>query len=131
MITILFLAAVCFLLYRLLGGAPQLRMHRRRPAQPAASAKIEELTDYAARLRAGNNYTGAEKTYLQILKIDHRHTATYTRLGTLYQAMNNSADAIECFEIASQLSPDGTTFYNLGSAFYDNRNPMKAIAAFE
>ena len=130
MITILFLAAACFVLYRLLGGAPQLRVRRHQPAE-AAKAKIEEMTDYASKLRTNNNYTGAEKVYLQILKIDHRHTGTYSRLGTLYIAMKNYSDAIECFQLATQMSPSGATFYNLGLASYENRNPMKAIAAFE
>jgi tetratricopeptide (TPR) repeat protein len=130
MIAILFLAVVSFYLYRLLGGAPQL--HLRRPhSMQAATTKINELADYAGHLLASNKYTGAEKIYLQILKIDHRHTSTYSRLGKVYLAMKNSTNAIECFQIASQLSPDEATFYNLGVAYYENRNPMKAIAAFE
>jgi tetratricopeptide (TPR) repeat protein len=130
MIAILFLAGVSFLLYRLLGGAPQLRRRRHRPEQ-AISTKIDELLRHAARLRAVNRYTAAEKVYLQILKVDHRHSSTYSRLGTLYIAMKNHADAIECFQLASQLSPDGGTFYNLGLAYYESNNPTKAITAFE
>ena len=130
MITIVFLAAASFLLYRLLGGAPRLRRSRLQPAE-TTQAKIEELTKFARRLRANNKYTGAEKVYLQILKIDHRHAATYQQLGTLYMAMKNYADAIECFQLATQLSPSGMTFYNLGLALYENRNPVKAVAAFE
>ena len=129
MLAFIFLAVIAFILYRLLGGAPVLRL-RAQPQQNSAD-KITELTEYASKLRAGNKYTGAEKVYLQILKIDHRHTQTYSRLGTLYSAMNNQSDAIECFQIATQLSPSGHTFYNLGLAYYENRNYMKAIAAFE
>ncbi len=130
MIAILFLAGVSFFLYRLLGGAPQLR-RRRRQAVPGAPSKIEELLQHAARLRAVNRYTAAEKVYLQILKVDHRHASTYSRLGTLYIAMKNTADAIECFQIASQLSPNGGTFYNLGLAYLENRDPAKSVASFE
>ncbi|HUC87047.1 MAG TPA: tetratricopeptide repeat protein [Candidatus Saccharimonadales bacterium] len=130
MIAILFLAVVSFYLYRLMGGAPRLHVRRPQPMQ-AATTKINELAEYAGHMLASNKYTGAEKIYLQILKIDHRHTATYSRLGKVYMAMKNSSDAIECFQVATQLSPDEPTFYNLGVAYYENRNPMKAIAAFE
>jgi len=130
MIALLVLAVASFILFRLLGGAPRLRMRRNHPAQ-AAATKIQELTEYAARLEATKKYTGAQKVYLQILKIDHRHVPTYTRLAALYTAQQNAADAIECFQIATQLSPSGETFYNLGLAYYNNQNPMKAVASFE
>lgn len=90
MISLLILAAAAFVLYRLLGGAPQLRIRQRQPVQ-ATAAKITELLEYASKLRANNNYTGAEKVYLQILKMDHKHTDTYSRLGTLYSAQKNYA----------------------------------------
>lgn len=130
MIALLFLALAAFLLFRFLGGAPRLRVRRHQPVQVAA-AKIDELTEYAHRLRVGNKYTSAEKVYLQILKIDHKHVSTYSRLGTLYSAQKKYGDAIECFQVATQLSPSGSTFYNLGVAYYENKNPMKAIAALE
>lgn len=130
MIGILVIIGASFLLFRMLGGAPRLRLRRHQPMQ-ATAAKIEELTEYASRLRAVKKYTSAEKVYLEILKLDHRHAQTYSRLGTLYSAQKNYADAIECFQIATQLSPSGATFYNLGLGYYENRNPMKAIAAFE
>ena len=130
MIALLVLAAAAFVLFRLLGGAPRLRVRRNQPAQ-AAVTKIQELTEYAGRLESTKKYTSAEKVYLQILKIDHRHVPTYTRLATLYSAQKNTTDAIECFQIATQLAPSGETFYNLGLAYYDNQNPMKAVAAFE
>lgn len=129
MIAILVLAMASFLVYRLLGGAPQL--HLRRQPQKASTSKIDELTEYASLLRGNKKYTSAEKVYLQILKIDHKHAPTYSRLGTLYTAQKNLNDAIECFQLASQLSPSGATFYNLGLAYYENRNLMKAVAALE
>lgn len=104
---------------------------RGTPHGGEAAAKIAELTEYASRLRATNKYTAAEKVYLQILKLDHRHVATYSRLGTLYSAQRNYGDAIECFQMTTQLKPSGTTFYNLGLAYFENRNYMKAVAAFE
>lgn len=130
MLALIFLGGASFYLFRMLGGAPRLRLRRSHP-QHAASNKIEELTEYAGRLRKSNKYTSAEKVYLQILKLDHRHVATYGKLGTLYSAMKNSSDATECFQIATQLAPSGPTYYNLGLAYYENRNPLKAVAAFE
>jgi tetratricopeptide (TPR) repeat protein len=130
MLGLVFLAAASFFLFRLLGGAPQIRLRKETQGE-ANAAKIEELTEYASRLRSTNKYTGAEKVYLQILKIDHHHVSTYSRLGTLYSAQKNYGDAIECFQIATQLKPSGTTYYNLGLAYFENRNFIKAIAAFE
>jgi tetratricopeptide (TPR) repeat protein len=130
MIATLLVAAAAMLLFWLLGGAPQLTIRRRSTAQPT-NEKVAEMFEYANRLRAGNKYTSAEKVYLQILKLDHRHVPTYSALGFLYAAKKNPGDAIECFQMATQLSPGGSTFYNLGLAFYENQNPMKAIAAFE
>ncbi len=125
-----FLAAASFYLFRLLGGAPQLKLRRELRGE-ATEAKIQDLTEYASRLRATNKFTSAEKVYLEILKLDHRHVPTYSRLGTLYSAQRNFTDAIECFQMATQLKPSGATFYNLGLGYFENKNYIKAIAAFE
>lgn len=130
MIALLVVILAGFFLFRLLGGAPTLRINRKNAAQHNES-KIAELTEYASKLRNGNKFTGAEKVYLQILKIDHKHAPTYNRLGTLYVAMKNLDDALECFQIAAQLSPSAGTYYNLGLGYYENRNYLKAVAAFE
>lgn len=130
MIGLLVLAAAAFFLFRLLGGAPRLRLNT-KTAAAKNQAKIEELTDYARRLRAANKYTAAEKVYMQILKIDHRHVQTYSRLGTLYSTQRNYSEAIDAFQMSTQLKPSGGTYYNLGLAYFENRNYMKAVAAFE
>ncbi len=129
MMSLLIVGLAGFILFRLLGGTP-LRRRRVKPGGDTA-AKIVELIEYASKLRAVSNYPAAEKVYLEILKLDHRHAETYSRLGTLYSAMNNQTDAIECFQIATQLNPTGATYHNLGLAYYENRNSMKAIAALE
>jgi tetratricopeptide (TPR) repeat protein len=129
MISLLVVALAGFILFRLLGGVPMPR--RKQRIGSSTAAKIEELTEYASKLRSVNNYPAAEKVYLEILKLDHRHAETYSRLGTLYSTMKNPVDAIECFQIASQLNPTGATLHNLGLAYYENQNPMKAIAALE
>ena len=88
MIALFVVALASFYLFRLLGGAPALRIARKNTGQQS-STKIAELTEYASKLRAGNKHTGAEKVYLSILKIDHKNAATYSRLGTLYVGMKN------------------------------------------
>jgi tetratricopeptide (TPR) repeat protein len=130
MLSLIFLAAVSIYLYRLLGGLPPLRIRRQAQGQ-AVAAKIDELTEYASRLRATKKYSAAEQVYMQILELDQRHVSTYSRLGTLYSAQHNYGDAIECFEMTTQLAPSGSTFYNLGLAYFENRNYLKAVAAFE
>jgi tetratricopeptide (TPR) repeat protein len=130
MLGVVFIAAVSFYLYRLLGGVPQLRLRRQEQGQ-ANQAKIEELTEYASRLRGLRKFAKAEKVYMEILNIDHRHVPTYSRLGTLYSLQRSYGDAIECFQMAAQLHPSGTTYYNLGLSLFENRNYIKAISAFE
>lgn len=129
MIALLVLAAAAFFLFRLLDGAPRLRAQP-KPAVGSV-AKIDDLTEYAHRLRVANKYTAAEKVYLQILKLDHRHVQTYSRMGTLYSVQRNYPEAIEAFQMATQLKPSGATYYNLGLAYFENRNYMKAVAALE
>lgn len=116
--------------YYTLGGAPALRIDRNRNAA-AGDTKVADLTEYATRLQATNKYLAAEKVYLQILKINHKHAPTYVSLGNLYGRLKNYRDAIDCHQIAAQLAPSASTHYNLGLSLYENKNYMKAVAAFE
>lgn len=128
MITVIILALAMYVLYRALGGT---RVTTSSKAGKPVDAQIAQLTESADRLRNSNRYHGAEKAYLEILKLDHKHAPTYGHLGSLYATMKNYDDAIECCQIASQLAPSAATNYNLGLALYDNKNYVKAIAAFE
>ena len=100
-------------------------------APRAPSPRLKQLTDYADRLYAERKWLAAEKAYLSVLKLDHRNVTAYSRLGVIYSTQKNYADAIECFQIAARLKPSGTTMQNLALAFYDNRNYMKSVAAYE
>lgn len=102
----------------------------RRAAAPNAG-QITQLAERAAQLVRQQRHSSAEKAYLQILKLDHKHAPTYQRLGALYIRMKNYDDAIECSQIAAQLSPSAATQYNLGLAYYENGNYIKAVAGFE
>ncbi len=103
----------------------------RKTALNSTNTKIDELTEYATRLQGTNKYLAAEKVYLQILKINHKHAATYSRLGNLYGLLKNYNDAIDCHQIAAQLAPSAVTQYNLGLSLFENKNFMKAVASFE
>jgi tetratricopeptide (TPR) repeat protein len=107
-------------------GAPMPQLAPRRTAP-----QLAQMTDYADRLYAERKWLAAEKAYLGVLKLDHKNITAYSHLGIIYSTQKNMADAIECFEIATQLRPSGTTFQNLGLGFFDNRNYVKSIAAFE
>jgi tetratricopeptide (TPR) repeat protein len=99
------------------------------PHQP--SPKLTQLADYADRLYVQKKWLAAEKAYLAVLKLDHRHVTAYSHLGVIYSAQRNYGDAIECFQIAARLHPSGPTQQNLALAYYDNRNYIKSIAAYQ
>ncbi len=100
-------------------------------APKRVSPQLTQLTSYADRLYGEKKWLAAEKAYLNVLKLDHKNVTAYSHLGVIYSAQGNGADAIECFQIAAQLSPGAPTHQNLGSAYYENHSYAKAIAAFE
>lgn len=100
-------------------------------AEHTANPQTEQALAYASRLYAENKYLAAEKAYLAVLKHDHKNHVAYTRLGKIYTVLKNFPDAIECYRIASQLSPNAHSYFNLGAGYYENKNYIKAVAAFE
>lgn len=100
-------------------------------SQKEGSAKILQLTQYADRLYVEKKWVAAEKSYLELLKLDHRNIIAYSRLGMLYSTQKQYADAIECFQIAAQIKPSAITCQNLGLVYYENRNYIKSVAAME
>ena len=129
MIELLFFTAVAGLVwYRLhrLPSALQSGAHSRDH-----SPKLTQLIQYADRMYTEKKWVAAEKTYLDILKFDHRNVTAYSHLGVIYSTQKQYADAIECFQIAAQIKPSAVTFQNLGLVFYENRNYIKSIAMLE
>ena len=92
---------------------------------------MRQALAYAERLYAEKHYVTAEKAYVAVLKLDHRNLQAFNRLGIIYSAQKNHKEAIECFEVAARYVPSATTLFNLGLAFYENRNYVKAIAAIK
>ncbi len=95
------------------------------------SPKLTQLIQYADRMYSEKKWVAAEKSYLDILKLDHRNVTAYSHLGVIYSTQKQFADAIECFQIAAQIKPSAVTFQNLGLVFYENRNYIKSIAMLE
>ena len=100
-------------------------------ARRQLSPQLTTAIGYADRLYDEHRFLAAEKAYLAVLKLDHKNLMAYNRLGIIYSAQKNMADAIECFEIATRLRPSSMTYLNLGIGFYENRNYIKSIAAIK
>lgn len=100
-------------------------------AAPKLPPRVMQMTEYASRLYDEKKFLMAERTYLEILKIDHKNVQAYNRLGMIAAALKKREDAIESFQMVAQLSPSGQSYHNLGLAYYENKNYIKAIAAFE
>lgn len=98
---------------------------------PKTSARLDRLWQHVSSSWQSGSLLAAEKGLLSILQIDHKNTAAYNRLGILYARQHNYEDAIECFDIASSLTPTLSTLYNLGLVQYEFGNFDKAAAAFE
>lgn len=95
------------------------------------SQRVLQLADLADQLYQSKKFLAAEKAYLEVLKHDHKHVAAYNRLGMIYSALKNRADAIECFKIVTRYSSTAQSHHNLGLAYFENKNYVKAAAAFE
>lgn len=95
------------------------------------SPRVKQALDIADQLYANKRYHSAEKAYLAVLKHDHKNISAYNHLGIIYSQLKNYPDAIECFQITTQLVPSATTYHNLGLVYYENRNYIKAIAAYQ
>lgn len=98
---------------------------------PRVSARVNRLWDKAQSALKDHRLKAAEKSLLNILKIDHKNAGAYNRLGTIYARQKNLEDARECFEIASSLTPTLSSLYNLGLVEYELSNWQAAANAFE
>ncbi len=128
MLDVIFLAIVVIVFWQLL---TRLETVQGSLAPRKVSPQLTQAISYAERLYHEHKYVAAEKAYVAVLKLDHKNLQAYNRLGIIYSAQKNFSDAIECFEVATRLKPSATTCFNLGLAFYDNRNYIKAIASIK
>ena len=128
MIEFIFFVAVIALVWQRLTHLPSTTQ---AAGQKEVSPKLLQLTQYADRLYAEKKWVTAEKSYLEVLKLDHRNVTAYSHLGIIYSTQKQYDDAIECFQIAAQIKPSAYTYQNLGLVYYENRNYIKSVAAME
>jgi tetratricopeptide (TPR) repeat protein len=100
-------------------------------SSPKTSVRLKKLWDYVDKAVKAKNYSTAERALLTILRLDHKNTAAYNRLGILYAMQQNYEDAIECFDIASSLTPTVQTLYNLGLVNFEYGKYEQAAVALQ
>lgn len=100
-------------------------------SSPKTSTRLNKLWVYVDKASKAGRKRAVERALLAILRIDHKNTAAYNRLGMLYAKEGNFDDAIDCFAIASSLTPTVATLYNLGLVYYEKGNYKEAATAFE
>ena len=98
---------------------------------PQVANRLKKLWEYVENNIRDKRYNAAEKALLSILKLDHKNTVAFNRLGILYARQKNFADAIECFEIASSITPTVASLYNLGLVYYEHGDYSQAANSFE
>jgi len=99
--------------------------------QKHGSPRLQQAEKYAARLFREKHYLPAEKAYLDVLKLDHRHADAYAHLGAIYSIQHNYPDAIESFVLAARYAPSATAYQHLGQVYLENKNTVKSVAAYE
>jgi len=96
-----------------------------------ANSRLKRLLAKADQYYLRRHFSLAEKTYLKVLKIDHRNLTAYNRLGFIYAYMGNFSDAIECFKIVVDAKPNANAYQNLGMVYFKNQNFTKAATVLE
>ncbi len=84
--------------------------------------RIKRLLLLADRYYSEHKYIPAERAYLRVLRLDHRNTHSYNRLGFIYTQLNNSPDALECFKIVAEQKPSAAHYHNYAMALFKNRD---------
>ncbi len=107
------------------------RYGREDISSPKTSDRLNKLWGYVDKAFRAGRFRAMEKALLAILRVDHKNTSAYNRLGMLYARGGNYPDAIDCFTIASSLTPTVATLYNLGLVQYEVGNYREAAHAFE
>ena len=81
-------------------------------------SQLERLLASAGRYYDERKWLAAEKAYVKVLKLDHKNTAAYRRLGMVYSQLKNYEDAAECFEIAVRARATAADYQNLATVYY-------------
>jgi len=94
-------------------------------------ARLDSLLEMAGRYYAEKNYLAAEKAYLKVLKVDHKNSLAYSRLGFIYSHFGQVDDAIECFQIVADNYPNAASYYNLYMMLFKSRKFKRSAKALE
>ncbi len=98
---------------------------------PSQDVALDTLLEIAGRYYAEKNYLSAEKAYLKVLKVDHKNSLAYSRLGFIYSHLGNTDDAIECFKIVADTYPNAASYHNLAMMYFKNRDFAHSAEALE
>lgn len=98
---------------------------------PSKDSQLEDLLEVAGRYYAEKNYLAAEKAYLKVLRVDHKNSLAYSRLGFIYSHLGNTEDAIECFQIVADTYPNAASYYNLAMMYFKVHEYNKSATALE
>lgn len=100
-------------------------------APPSQDVALDSLLEVAGRYYAEKNYLSAEKGYLKVLRVDHKNSLAYSRLGFIYSHLGNTDDAIECFKIVADTYPNAASYHNLAMMYFKNRDFPRSAEALE
>ena len=98
---------------------------------PSQDETLDNLLEVAGRYYAEKNYLAAEKAYLKVLRVDHKNSLAYSRLGFIYSHLGNNEDAIECFKIVADTYPNAASFHNLSMMYFKTRQYQESADALE
>lgn len=98
---------------------------------PSQDETLDNLLEIAGRYYAEKNYLSAEKAYLKVLRVDHKNSLAYSRLGFIYSHLGNNEDAIECFKIVADTYPNAASYHNLSMMYFKTRKYEKSADALE
>ena len=98
---------------------------------PSQDEALDSLQEIAGRYYAEKNYLSAEKAYLKVLRVDHKNSLAYSRLGFIYSHLGNNEDAIECFRIVADTYPNAASYHNLSMMYFKTRDFPASAKALE
>lgn len=100
-------------------------------APPSQDEALDNLLEIAGRYYAEKNLLAAEKAYLKVLRVDHKNSLAYSRLGFIYSSLGNNEDAIECFKIVADTYPNAASYHNLAMMYFKTREFELSAKALE
>lgn len=96
------------------------------------SETVEARLRAAERLVEEERYEDAETAYIDVIRMDNKHSGAYRGLGKVYTKNGQYTEADETFNFLLKLTPDDDTIYvKLGQNAHLDGNREKAITYYE